>query len=290
MTDSIELFTIGVVERDTGIARDTLRVWERRYGFPSPQRNDRGERVYPEQQVRRLQRVRRLLDQGLRPGKVLSLNEQALCELETGLLNESTANNHTVDEIMQSLQSSDAEEIINLLKRSYDKQGMQGFIHDTVTPLLKAVGDSWAGGQLQIYQEHFLSQQLMRFLNAEIEKLQKTSAKPAVLLATLPGEDHTLGLLMLSALLSAQGLSVINLGSSVPMDQLAKAADNFNVDIVALTFSGAYQYKSIRSHIIELRQVLIEDIDIWVGGEGVKNLRKLPVGVSKFKSMGSLPV
>ena len=74
------------------------------------------------------------------------------------------------------------------------------------------------------------------------------------------------------------------------MDQLAEAAVKFNVDIVAITFSAAYQYKSIRSHIIELRQILLEDIDIWVGGDGVKTLRKLPVGVSKFKSMGDLPV
>jgi len=39
-------FAIGSVERDTGIGRDTLRVWERRYGFPSPERNNKGERVY----------------------------------------------------------------------------------------------------------------------------------------------------------------------------------------------------------------------------------------------------
>lgn len=290
MIDSIELFSIGAVERDTGIARDTLRVWERRYGFPCPQRNSKGERVYPQQQLRRLQRIRRLLDQGLRPGKVISLNEQALCELEESILSSAGPHNKIVDEIMQSLQSSDAESIVNLLHQSYQKKGMRAFIHDTVTPLLKAVGDTWAGGELQIYQEHFLSQQLMRFLNAEIEKQQKTAAKPCVLLATLPGEEHTLGLLMLAALLSDQGLSIINLGSSVPVDQLAEAAINFNVDIVALTFSAAYQYKSIHSDINELREILLEDIDLWIGGEGVRSLRKLPSGVSKFKSLDTLPV
>ncbi len=70
MTENEGLYPIGVVERDTGIGRDTLRIWERRYGFPEPVRNEKGERIYPEKQLRHLQRIRRLLDQGLRPGKV----------------------------------------------------------------------------------------------------------------------------------------------------------------------------------------------------------------------------
>ena len=66
MIDNVSHFPIGVVERDTGIGRDTLRVWERRYGFPRPVRNAKGERSYPEDQLRRLQRTRRLLDRGMR--------------------------------------------------------------------------------------------------------------------------------------------------------------------------------------------------------------------------------
>ena len=38
MIENDGLYSIGVVERDTGIDRDTLRVWERRYGFPEPVR------------------------------------------------------------------------------------------------------------------------------------------------------------------------------------------------------------------------------------------------------------
>jgi len=37
--------SIAEIERETGISRDTLRVWERRYGFPTPMRNKRSERV-----------------------------------------------------------------------------------------------------------------------------------------------------------------------------------------------------------------------------------------------------
>ena len=43
--------SIGVLERDTGTGRDTLRIWERCYGFPETARNGKGERVYPDSQM-----------------------------------------------------------------------------------------------------------------------------------------------------------------------------------------------------------------------------------------------
>ena len=66
-------YSISAVERDTGIGRDTLRIWEWRYGYPGPQSEatHKGERRYPLSQVQRLQLIRRLLDQGLRPGKIV---------------------------------------------------------------------------------------------------------------------------------------------------------------------------------------------------------------------------
>ena len=65
-----------------------------------------------------------------------------------------------------------------------------------------------------------------------------------LLLATLPGEEHTLGLLMVAALLSSQGVSVINLGGEVPMDQITRAVEQFEVEHVGITFSGSYPYQN----------------------------------------------
>ncbi len=84
MIENQLFFPIGVVERDTGIGRDTLRVWERRYGFPAPVRDEKGERRYPEIQLRRLQRIRRLLDQGLRPADIFVDGQRLVSTSEMG--------------------------------------------------------------------------------------------------------------------------------------------------------------------------------------------------------------
>ncbi|MBP8028611.1 MAG: MerR family transcriptional regulator, partial [Giesbergeria sp.] len=70
--------SIAAVERETGLAKDTLRVWEKRYGFPAPLRDAAGDRLYPSAQVVQLKLIRRLLDAGMRPGKVVGLDNDAL--------------------------------------------------------------------------------------------------------------------------------------------------------------------------------------------------------------------
>lgn len=291
MLDKEEHYSIGAVERDTGIGRDTLRVWERRYGYPEPVRNEKGERIYSEAQLRRLQRVRRLLDQGLRPGKLLPLSEDALDQLEADLTAfESESLDPVVADLVDAVTSADADKVKALLNQAFEQEGMERFIFDTAVPLLTAVGELWARGRLQIYQEHFLSNQLVQFLNSKISRLQKTARKPVVLLATLPGEEHTMGLLMVAALLSSRGITAVNLGSEVPMEQIARALEHFRADILGITFSGAYQYSNIRHHLLELRESIPDDVDIWTGGEGVRRLRKLPIGITKFNSLEKLPL
>lgn len=75
--ESEELLTITAVARETGLSPDTLRVWERRYGFPKPLRNSSGRRGYPQEQIDRLRQIKRLVDAGFRPGKLVSAAQAA---------------------------------------------------------------------------------------------------------------------------------------------------------------------------------------------------------------------
>src|SRR3954468_20027122 len=63
--------SIAAVERETGLSKDTLRVWERRYKFPSPSRDKLGERTYPPDQVEKLRLIKKLMDHGHRPSKLV---------------------------------------------------------------------------------------------------------------------------------------------------------------------------------------------------------------------------
>lgn len=75
---------ISAVERDTGLSKDTLRMWERRYGFPDPQRDSLGERVYAAPQIEKLRVIKRLMDRGMRPGKLMRQSLEDLLALGSG--------------------------------------------------------------------------------------------------------------------------------------------------------------------------------------------------------------
>src|SRR5216110_3520529 len=80
MESSGAALNISAVERETGLSKDVLRIWERRYGFPEPHRDDNAERQYPQEQVAKLRAIKRLMDAGLRPGKLI---RRTLTELNT---------------------------------------------------------------------------------------------------------------------------------------------------------------------------------------------------------------
>jgi len=296
MSAQQEMFSIGTVERDTGISRDTLRIWERRYGYPQPMRNAKGERVYPETQLRQLQKLRRFLDQGMRPGKLLRLSETEFKALEatSSVMQAATTSaskplSPLVTACLAAVQQRDEQALLEALDLAFQQHGMADFIRQVVAPCVTAVGDAWASGDIEVYQEHFFTQYLTQYLSIQIAKMRNGASRPLVLLGSLPSELHSLGLSMTAAMLASHGLSSIQLGASMPMNQLSKAAQEFNVDIVGVSFSSAYPYGNIRTDIDELRDSVPGDIELWVGGEGVRKLRKLPAGVSKFTDFEHLP-
>ncbi|MGD8932804.1 MAG: MerR family transcriptional regulator, partial [Chromatiales bacterium] len=74
--------SISDVSRIAGIPKDLLRMWERRYGYPKPQRDVNGDRIYSDSQLDKLILIRQLVDQGKRPGKLMGLDLSELKALQ----------------------------------------------------------------------------------------------------------------------------------------------------------------------------------------------------------------
>jgi len=290
MSEDDSRFAIGTVERDTGIGRDTLRIWERRYGFPTPERNAKGERVYSAAQISRLQLIRRLLDQGMRPGKVVPLDEAALRDLGSAPAQASSRENEidpTQTNLITLATAGDTAGLDAALEQALSRDGLRAFVLRTLAPLTSLVGELWAGGQLEVFEEHFVSRQLVRFLDVAMSRLGFPSGDPQVLLATLPGERHALGLLMVEALLRHAGSATLNMGTDVPMDQIVSAVERSGVLTVALSFSACYPRGPIRAHLDELANRLPPGVEVWIGGAGVRRLSQLPSSVTR-KTLDSL--
>lgn len=68
-------YSIGEVAERCGINPVTLRAWQRRYGLLKPQRSEGGHRQFDEEDVQRIEEIKRWIDRGVSVGKVKALLE-----------------------------------------------------------------------------------------------------------------------------------------------------------------------------------------------------------------------
>lgn len=274
-TSALEL-SIAAVERDTGLGKDTLRVWERRYGFPTPGRDAHDERSYPLAQVEKLRVIKRLMDHGHRPGRIVGLSVQELLNMVDALEGTPTpigmghaARKVEAQQYVSLLRSHDTEGLRQQLKQALANQGLKQFVTHVVAPLTTAVGDAWMRGELQVFEEHAYSTCISALLRQAIDHLTETNAQatPRVLLTTFPQEVHGLGLLMAESMLALQGARSVSLGTQTPVADIVNAVQAHGSQVVALSFSVSMKPKHVVGGLTELRQLLPASVEVWVGGQ-----------------------
>ena len=269
---------ISAVERETGLSKDTLRMWERRYGFPLPSRDEYGDRLYPQQQVDKLRLIRRLMDQGFRPGRIIAEPYQALLALSNGLSSPQVDDEiDFLHDLLTLVGEHRVPELRTALQGRIQNMGLRRFILDLAAPLTRAVGEAWFRGELAVFEEHLFTEVMQNLLRKWIGEARNAEQRaPRILLTTFPGELHGLGLLMAEALMTMDGADCLAFGIQMPIGDIVRAASAHQVDVVTLSFSPAYPRTRTADGLAELRQVLPSSVEIWVGGGGVNRLKRVP--------------
>ena len=287
------LWSIAAVERDTGLSKDTLRVWERRYGFPCPERDGAGDRLYPPEQVARLHTIRRLMDAGHRPGRIVALAPEALQALVDAAPAAPVAADSApmLDNYLVLIGQHDVHTLRRALGQDVLRLGLVAFVTQLVAPLNTAVGEAWMQGRFQIFEEHLYTECLTGVLRHAIAGIAPPQGRgaPRVLLTTVPHEPHALGLLMAEALLALEGCHCLSLGPQTPLADIARAAQVHDADIVALSFTAVQSPHTVVAALRALHRQLPLRTAIWAGGQcPVLYQRPMP-GVLALPAIDALP-
>jgi DNA-binding transcriptional MerR regulator/methylmalonyl-CoA mutase cobalamin-binding subunit len=277
------MFSIGFVAAQIGVSTATLRKWEERYGYPKPRRNAAGTRYFDEADLARLQQAKRLIDAGQPVSFVLRDHAERI----PGPVSSTSAPVYDVA-IVAMLEMVRLHELPQLsahLRRRLDTGSLEGFVESTAAPLMRAVGDAWAAGTLQVYQEHSVARLLAELLGPVVRPTDAGTNTPTIVLTTPPGELHGLGLTMVSAALSEAGACCINLGPSLPADGIIDAASAFGADIVGLSISACSSERMTAKLLRELRDALPDRVEIWLGGAGARRVPTLPTSTRAFNDV-----
>lgn len=288
--------SIAAVERDTGLSKDTLRVWERRYGFPKPDRDASGERVYPIDQVEKLRAVRRLMDVGHRPGKIIGLPIADLQALAAESSNRPSppakpgadadvASLDGLQRFIDIVKAHEAEVLRRTLSETQLRLGLERFVTGVVAPVTRMIGDAWARGDIEVYEEHLFTESTQVVLRNAISTIPQPARAPRVLLTTIPQEPHGIGLLMAEAILALEGCRCVSLGVQTPVWDIVLAAEAHKADVVALSFSAVLNPNHVLESLSELSRKLPSKVEIWAGGGAPVLKRRPPTDV---KILGDL--
>ena len=287
--EELATLSIGAVSRATGIPKETLRTWERRYGFPSPRRTPSGHRKYLESTIAHLLLVNRALEQGLKPADVLPRSQEALRALiditepnplftaqqrpevepstPTPLLSSSSIQ-HTVDSWLSMILALDEESFQRELQQHWYRLGPLGFLTHLVTPLLEAIGESWYEGAIAVIHEQFASSQLRTFLSKQWSELSGRNNGPTVVCATLPGEFHAIGLHMIAVVAAIAGCKLAFLGCDSSLPLIARTVREQSASAVLVSISVASSQAESAQLLGELRKMLPSQVTLITGGQG----------------------
>ena len=247
---------IAALSRRTGVAPDTLRKWEQRYGILKPLRTVGGQRRYTELDVARVGWLLARLDEGYRIGEAASL-------LGDGTSPPATGSSELLESLKAAVSAGDHAAIARLLDQAFALQDVEETLAEVAQPLLKWIGDGWACGDLNVADEHLLTQELRGRLERLLTDTHGGVRGVAVLLCG-PGERHELGLLMFGVLLRADGWEIAYLGPDTPLSDAVSLAGRLSARLVAISVGLEEHANALRRAFAEVE--MPAEFQIVVGG------------------------
>ena len=263
----------------TGVPVETIRTWERRYGFPSSQRNNAGHRIYDPDAIEYLRLVTAILSRGYRPSQLEGQSREELEQLLQRALGDNAeelvgekGEGQDCDEWlkcwMEAVEQLERHQLERWIRASFSRLHAFDFFSDRLHPFLVQLGVAWEEGRIQIYQEHFASECIRDFLVSSWRPLSDVAQGPAVVLATLSGERHCLGLHMAALAVALADRKVMFLGADTPVSQVASAVESGGASTVALSISECTNACDCIRSLTELREHLDDSVRIVIGGQG----------------------
>lgn len=281
------LLDIDQVSQLTGLPPATLRNWEKRYGFPKPQRSQGGHRLFRVEDVEKIRQVAALSSQGVKVSEAIEKVHEGAPAVQN-LQNIAPAVhtlNECLDKILQALYRYDANGADEVLSKIGMRLSETDLLEMVYPNLLRKTGEDWESSRINIAQEHFASNYFRTHLLSYFKAGRVGRQGPKVLMATPPGERHEGGLLILSAYMMLLGWRVYYLGADLPMEDLHHAAETVTPDLICVSAIYATTIRQNLSALEKMNQI------VAVGGSCVAQLmtentlassRVFPVG-------GSLP-
>ncbi len=264
-------FNLKVVLRETGLAADTLRAWERRYGLPVPQRSPGGHRLYSQYDIETVKWLMARQNEGMSISRAVELWKDQLAQGRDPLASVESRPAATLPAFQQPIflppetnidairahwlaaclnfNESAAEQALN---QAFSMYPVETVCVDVLQRGMAELGMLWYESRASVQQEHFASGLAMRRLDALLAAAPAPARNQTILVGCPPEEWHNFSALMLTLFLRRRGLNVIYLGANVPISRFEETVAAAHADLVLLAAHHLVSAATLRQTALKL--------------------------------------
>ena len=269
-------FSIKAVAQATGLTVETLRAWERRYEVVQPTRDASGRRTYSASDVARLRLLRTATELGHTISRLAELGNDELAKLVAdcgGHARTTRARGQAYAErALDAAMNSDPSGVEEVLTSAIALLPPNEVIHSVVVPLVREIGERWHRGEVSIAQEHMVTDIVRRLVISASRGYLRADNSPSLVLATLSGERHEIGLLMCSWLAAMRRYHTHYLGVDCPPAEIARFALEVDASAVLVSIVMPENQVPVMEQLNELAAALRGRCDIWIGGMAARSI------------------
>ena len=274
----MNLHRIHRVAKLTGLSKDVIRVWERRFGVLQPTRGANRYRNYSDEDIALLRYLKEQLDAGASIGDLARLGREELLNRVRAISPRASFIDNTFDRLLRELLSA-----LNPLDRVIFEKRLNGAVavvpfeealHGILLPLQEQVGRLWHSGHVNVAVEHYVTKQIQQKIFSAMNQLPVAEFGVKVIVACPPEEEHDIAALAVAYRCRVRGCRVYYLGANVPVTALTKLCNEVEPDLTIVSFPLAFPETKAAEIIQALAQEVSPTYHLTVGGHGVLAMRE----------------
>ena len=261
------------VAKLTGLSKDIIRVWERRYGLAKPSRSSNRYREYSDEEVALLRFVKAQMEHGATIGSLAAEGHDSLVarmRVATPVsAEEQKPHERLLDDLIGSLDPLDKAGFERRLNGAVAVIPFEEAVQRILLPLQRRIGELWHQGRLNTAVEHYVTKIVQQKLFSVMNQLPVNEFGPRVLIACLEGETHEIGAQAVAYIAATKGCHVYYLGPNLPSSDLLTFCETIKPDLVLLSLTEVKPAAVVLQQLKEL-ELLATRWSVAVGGQGAR--------------------
>lgn len=267
------------VAKLTGLSKDVIRVWERRFDLIKPTRGANRYRNYSDEDVALLRYLKEQLDVGSSIGELSKLGRDELLTRARASTPQVSFVNNTFGRLLHELLSTlDPFDRVTFEKRLNGAVAVVPFeeaLHGILLPLQEQVGRLWHDGHVNIAIEHYVTKQIQQKIFSAMNQLPVAEFGTKVVVACPPSEEHDIAALAVAYRCRIRSCRVYYLGANVPIASLANLCRTVKPDLTLISLPLAQSDDKATELVEHLTREVAPASRVAVGGNGALAMRDL---------------